>query len=249
METPRLHALIKQLSLRRAALLNAACRPYLRAGPGLFAYFFARGKLRVDPVYCALLERGLLLDKSRILDLGCGQGLLTAWLRAAARMHDRGHWPDAWPAPPRPLSIRGIELMARDVKRARRALGSDVGIETGDIRDTEFGAADAVVILDVLHYLAPPAQCDVLKRVRTALPAGGLLLLRVGDADSGLRYRYTRWVDTMVMWLRGHAWNSPHCRSLAEWQSILRQTGFEGEALPMSKGTPFANVLLIAHAK
>jgi len=233
----------------RAALLNAACRPYLKAGPGLFAYFFARGKFGVDPIYCALLERGLLLGKSRVLDLGCGQGLLAAWLRAAARMHERGSWPDAWPAPPRPQSIRGIELMAREVQRAHRALGSDVDIETGDIRDIEFGAVDAVVILDVLHYLAPQAQCDVLNRIRTALPAGGLLLLRVGDADSGLRYRYTRWVDKIVMLLRGHAWKTQHYRSVAEWQSILRETGFDTEVLPMSQGTLFANVLLIAHAR
>lgn len=233
----------------RAALLNAACRPYLKAGPGLFAYFFARGKLGVDPIYCALLERGLLLGKSRVLDLGCGQGLLAAWLRAAARMHERGSWPDAWPAAPRPQSIRGIELMGREVNRARRALGSDVDIETGDIRDIEFGAVDAVVILDVLHYLAPQAQCDVLNRIRKALPAGGLLLLRVADADSGLRYRYTRWVDKIVMLLRGRAWKSQHCRSVAEWQSILRETGFDAEALPMSHGTLFANVLLIAHAR
>ena len=232
-----------------AALLNAACRPYLKAGPGLFAYFFARGKLNADPIYRALLERGLLLGKKRVLDLGCGQGLLTAWLRAAARMHDRGSWPDTWPAPPRPQSIRGIELMAREVERAHRALGSDVDIETGDIRDIEFGAVDAVVILDVLHYLAPQAQCDVLNRIRTALPAGGLLLLRVGDADSGLRYRYTRWVDKIVMLLRGHAWKTQHYRSVAEWQSILQETGFDTEVLPMSQGTLFANVLLIAHAR
>jgi len=106
-----------------------------------------------------------------------------------------------------------------------------------------------VVILDVLHYLAPQAQCDVLNRIRTALPAGGLLLLRVGDADSGLRYRYTRWVDKIVMLLRGHAWKTQHYRSVAEWQSILRETGFDTEVLPMSQGTLFANVLLIAHAR
>jgi hypothetical protein len=49
-----------------------------------------------------------------VLDLGCGQGLLTAWL----------------------------------------------------------GATDAVVILDVLHYLAGASQQEVLKRVRAAaMPA------------------------------------------------------------------------------
>ncbi len=230
----------------RAALLDEASKPYRKAD--LFAYFFARGKLDLDPVYRAILERGWLRERPRILDLGCGQGLLTAWLRAAALLHDRGSWPDSWPAAPRPLSTRGIELMARDVDRARCALGPNADVTAGDIRTLDFGAVDAVVVLDVLHYMAAAAQRDVLNRVRAALPAGGLLLLRVCDADGGARYRCTRWVDKIVMCLRGHARLAPHCRSLAEWQTVLRESGFESEAVPMSQGTPFSNVLLVAHA-
>jgi SAM-dependent methyltransferase len=230
-----------------AALLAEACQPYRKAG--LFAYFFARGKLGADPVFRAILERGLLLGRSRILDLGCGQALLAAWLQAAGRLYDRGRWPDAWPAAPRPLSTRGIELMARDVRRARSALGGTTDVVTGDIRHTEFGAADAVVVLDVLQYMVPDAQRDVLQRVRKALPLRGLLLLRVCDADAGLRYRYTQWVDKVVMLSRGHAFVVPHCRSVVEWQALLRECGFDSEAQPMSHGTPFANVLLIAHAR
>jgi SAM-dependent methyltransferase len=230
----------------QAALVDEACRPYRKAG--LFAYFFARSKLRRDPVYRAILEHGLLVGRSRILDLGCGQALLTAWLRAAARVFDRGYWPEAWPAAPKPISTRGIELMARDVHRARSALGADTEVVTGDIRHTEFGTADAVVVLDVLHYMGTDAQREVLGRVRLALPPNGLLLLRICDAGGGLRYHYTQWVDKIVMWSRGHATVAPHCRSVAEWQTLLRESGFASEAQPMSQGTPFANVLLIAHA-
>ena len=229
------------------ALLAEASAPYRKAG--LFAYFFARGKFGRDPVYRAILERGLLLGRSRILDLGCGQSLLAAWLTVARRLCERGTWPAAWPAAPRPQSVRGIELMPRDVARARRALGADVDIVEGDIRDTDFGTADAVVLLDVLHYLIPDAQRNVLQRVRRALPEGGLLLLRVSDAGAGLRYRYTQWVDKIVMRSRGHAFVAPHCRSVQEWQSLLHECRFDSEALPMSEGTPFANVLLIAHAR
>jgi SAM-dependent methyltransferase len=228
-----------------AALLKEASLPYRRAG--LFAYFFARSKLRRDPVYRALLERGLLLGRSRILDLGCGQALLIAWLRAAARVFDHGRWPPAWPAVPRPASTRGIELMARDVNRAHVALGTDVDVIVGDIRDVDFGIADAVVVLDVLHYMTSDAQHDVLQRVRRALPPTGLLLLRVGDAGAGPRYRLTQWVDKVVMRLRGHAVVALHCRNISEWQAVLKECGFDSEAQPMSQGTPFANVLLIAH--
>jgi cyclopropane fatty-acyl-phospholipid synthase-like methyltransferase len=225
-----------------ATLIDRASAPYRRAGR--FAYYFARGKLRADPVFHALLELGLLRDRRHILDLGCGQGLLTAWLRSAAAGYEIGSWPQGWPAPPAPR-IRGIELMARDVERARIALGPLCEISQGDIRSAELGTADAVVILDVLHYMTHEEQLQVLKRVRAALPAAGLLLLRVGDADGGLPFRYSQWVDRTVMLLRGHSLAKTHCRSLAQWHGLLQDCGFEVQAKPMSRGTRFANVLLI----
>jgi SAM-dependent methyltransferase len=230
-----------------AALLDSACEPYRRSGR--FAYHFARGKLGADPVFRAILEHGLLSGRARILDLGCGQGLLAAWLAAAQRSFDAGQWPDNWPPAPRITSARGIELMGSEVERAHAALGGSCEIVQGDIRHADFGNADAVVILDVLHYMDEAAQRRVLKRVRTALPASGLLLLRVGDADGGWRFRYTQWVDKVVMLIRGHSLITTHCRGLTQWRGLLAQCGFDVEATPMSQGTPFANVLLVAHAR
>jgi len=229
-----------------ATLLDSACEPYRNAGR--FAYYFARGKLRADPIYRSILELGLLLGRARVLDLGCGQGLLAAWLQAAERCYERGGWPPAWPPAPRALSTRGIELMAREVARARCALGSASQVSQADIRNAAFGTVDAVVILDVLHYLSPPAQTEVLQRVRAALPPQGLLLLRVGDAGGGLRFRYGQWSDELMLLLRGRSFVAQHCRSIAEWRILLRECGFDSEAKPMSQGTLFANVLLIAHA-
>lgn len=229
-----------------AALLDAASKPYLSAGR--FAYHFARGKLAGDPAYRSILEQGFLADRVRILDLGCGQGLLSAWLESAQRLYAQGIWPRGWPASPRPQSVTGFELMESDVARARRALGSACGVSQGDIRATPFGSVDAVVILDVLHYMDGPAQRQVLAKVRAALPRGGLLLLRIGDAAGGLRFRYSQWVDKVIMLLRGHAWVKTHCRSVAQWVELLRECGFDARAMPMSEGTLFANVLLIAHA-
>ncbi len=228
------------------SLLEIACAPYRRAGS--FAYHFARGKLRSDPVYRAILAQGLLTDRARILDLGCGQGLLFAWLKAAQTLAARGDWPVGWPAAPRPISTLGIELMPRDVARASAGLDSPGAVVRGDIRTAEFAAADAIVLLDVLHYLEPADQREVLLRARAALRAGGVLLLRVADAGGGFRFRYTRFIDRFVLALRGHAIGRIHCRSLAEWRALLAECGFTSEAKPMSAGTPFANVLLIATA-
>ena len=62
----------------RSSLIDYASRPY--RGAGRFAYNFARGKLRADPVFRALLERGLLQGRTRILDLGCGPGRASIYL-------------------------------------------------------------------------------------------------------------------------------------------------------------------------
>jgi hypothetical protein len=228
------------------ALIDLASKPYRNAG--LFAYGFARGKLGGDPVFRAMLERGWLVERGHILDLGCGQGLLASWLRAAQFCYKNGAWPQDWPPAPNPRSTRGIELMLRDVQRARAALGPACDISQGDIRSTEFGTTDAVVILDVLHYMRKEEQLEVLKRVRAALPERGLLLLRVGDANGGLRFRYSQWVDKLVMLSRGHFSVATHCRSLAQWRELLLECGFEVQVTPMSEGTRFANVLLIGHA-
>ncbi len=226
------------------ALLDAATAPYRSAGP--FAWYFARGKLGSDPVFLGLLERGLIPDDARILDLGCRQGLLASWLLEARALFDAGHWPAHWPPAPKPLAYRGVELMAREVRRAQRALGEGVELVLGDIRNADFGSPDTVVILDVLHYIDYSAQADVLVRVRDALVPGGCLLMRIGDADGGLPFRISNWVDHLVTFARGHRLSRLYCRSVQDWQSSLRRLGFTVKAVPMSRGTPFANVLLVA---
>ncbi len=231
-------------------LVLQAAAPYRQAGR--YAWHFARGKLGGDPAFAALLAEGLLTGRQRIVDIGCGQGLLTAWLLAAQDASRRGRWPAQWPAAPAPAHIHGIELMQHDVDRADRALAPAVrdgraSFTAGDMCAADFGRADAVVILDVLHYVPIAAQDAVLARVRDALQPGGVLLLRIGDAGAGLPFRISNWVDFVVTTLRGHRLTKLFCRPLAQWQATLAALGFTVQAQPMSDGTPFANVMLVAH--
>jgi SAM-dependent methyltransferase len=213
------------------------------------ARHFAYGKLTGDPVFGHLLAHGLLPAASRVLDLGCGQGVLGALLQAAKESHSRGDWPAGWPAPPNPRRVRGIELMQKDADRARAATVDGAEWICGDIRTTEFGPADAVVILDVLHYIDPAAQSDVLARVRDSLGERGTLILRVADESGSLRFRITLAVDRAVMRLRGHRLAQLYCKPVAQWRRDLEALGFAVEEVPMSAGTPFANVLLVAHPR
>lgn len=233
-----------------ATLLDQASQPFVASGH--FAYRFARGKLGGDGIFVALLRRGIFPAQGHFLDLGCGQGHLFAWLLAAHSLYARGQWPSGssagWPAPPHPLSLRGIELMPKEVRRAQQAFGADhpvVHMEQGDMCKADFGRPDVITLLDALHYFDYAQQVRVLQRVRAALPAGGLFVTRIGDASAGLPFHFSNWVDHVVSWVRGYRGTRLYCRSLAEWTRLLKELGFEVQSDAMNHGKPFANVMLV----
>ncbi|MGI4846902.1 MAG: methyltransferase domain-containing protein [Janthinobacterium lividum] len=289
-------------------LVAAAAAPYRQAGR--FAWHFARGKLAGDPVFAALLEHGLLCGRARILDIGCGQGLLAALLLAAgaagaastanaanaekadlARPADTaaaaGEMDAAHPAAagshvlqgadalhagasnggpvalhkaPRPLAYHGIDSNGAEIGRALRALCAprpsppppqspfSLRFTSGDMRTTPFGNAEAILLLDVLHYIDHPAQDALLARARAALGLSGVLILRVGDAAGGWRFRYSVLVDRLVRLLRTGCAAPLYCRSVAEWQASLEALDLKVSRLPAAPGARFANTVLIATA-
>ncbi|MEP7101541.1 MAG: class I SAM-dependent methyltransferase [Burkholderiales bacterium] len=228
-------------------LLDAACAPYRSAGR--FAWHFARGKLGIDPVFRHMLHAGLIAPKARVLDIGCGQGLLASLLQRCGEFERSGRWPSGWAPAPTPAHVTGIEMMPRDVSRAKVALGDSAEFICGDMRHTPFPEVDTVVILDVLHYITIPEQNEVLARVRRALPAGGTLLLRIGDAAATRGFVTSQWVDRVVTFVRGHRVVPQFCRTLTAWTTQLESLGFAVRSQPMSQGTPFANVLLVARVE
>lgn len=234
-----------------STLLDQACLPY--QAHGRFAWHFARGKLSGDPVFAEVLRRGLFPSGAQVLDIGCGQGLLAALLGSldghSAAERD---WPADWAAAPVGVRVHGIDLHGRDVQLAQSALahlGQRARFTQADMRQMAFESADVVVILDVLHYVDHDAQDDVLRRAHAALPAGGVLLLRVGDAAAGWPYRFSVLVDMVVVALRSARLARLHGRRLSDWEQRLTTLGFAVETRPMHAGTPFANHLLVARKR
>jgi SAM-dependent methyltransferase len=226
------------------ALVEAAAAPYRRSGR--YAWHFARGKLRGDPVFRFLLSSGVLPPAGVLFDLGCGQGVLMALLRAAGACHARGDWPAEWPAPPSSLKLHGVELSRRRAEVAGQALDGGAVAERGDIRHAPLPACAAIVILDVLLYLDDADQRHVLARCAEALGPGGVLVLREADAGAGLPFHVTRWAEKLACWSRGQLRQRLRYRQAREWQALLEAAGFTVEASPMSEGTPFGNVLFVA---
>lgn len=173
-------------------------------------------------LHCALPDRGTFLD------LGCGQGLLLALLHEAKTR----------------LSLHGIDAHPRRVDIARRALGADAVLEQRDLRELAFPRpCAAVALIDVLLYLPEPER--VLRAAADALAPGGVLLVREPDADAGLAFMFTRfssWFDAMT---RGRSRAPIRYRPAGYWRAQLAGLGLAVEAQPMSRGTPFANVLFL----
>lgn len=216
---------------------------------GKYAWHFARGKLRYDPIFFSLLKRGVLPDRGKLLDLGCGQGVLMALLLAARQQFNRGQWPHDWPKPPMHLDIHGIELRPDRVRAAQKAFAGEAIVELGDIRHTDFSDCAVISILDVLLYLDENAQIDVLERLSKSLPCGGLLLLREADASAGTSFQITQWAERIAGIAYGRLWQKLSFRSSHEWKKLLEQMNFSVEMQSMSEGTPFANVLYVATKK
>jgi len=229
---------------RLKPLFEAATRPYI--GAGQYAWRFARGKLRHDPVFFSLLRRGLLPDRENLLDLGCGRGILLSLLKAAKEQYQAGVWPRDWPAPPLNLGLRGIELSESRVRAARHALGNSARVDLCDLRDIDLPPCSVIVMIDVLFYLGREEQERLLDRAAAALRPGGLLLLRETDAGAGFAFRVTRWCEILAGALRGEFAQRLHYRSAVQWIAELAGRRFSVRVEPMSEGTPFANVLFVA---
>jgi SAM-dependent methyltransferase len=225
-------------------LVSAAAQSY--AAKGRADSEFVRGKLRYDPVFSALLKRGLVPGDGVLLDLGCGLGGLNALLHEAGKQYRLGNWPADWAPPPQNLEMYGVELHERKARVAAQALRGKATITQGDIRNAALPDCTVAVILDVLLYLSAEDQLRALQRVAQAIRPGGMLIMREGDAAGGWRFHATRLAEEICCMWRGQGWYPLHYRATTEWIAILQGLGFSVETLPMSEGTPFSNVLFRA---
>lgn len=226
------------------ALVAQVSRAY-RAADG-HAARFASSKLRRDPVFRHVLEHGLIRPGATVLDLGCGQGLLAACLAAAEASQRRGGWPAGWAPAPVGARVIGLDLSPQQLRRAA-ALGLTAArFVQADMRDAELAPCDVVACIDTLHYLPLQDQDALLRRARVALRAGGVLLLRVGDSSSPLRWRVGLWIDRLTRWVQGGGFEPVHGRPLEAWQATLERLGLDVTCLPMDGRLPFANRLLVA---
>ena len=219
-----------------ARLARRAADRYWRIG--FTPYYFARNKLRLDPVFRAALADDMLRSvDSTVIDVGCGLGLLLTLL-AEARIGET----DA-PTTDNAPRLIGIELRRRVARTARRVLGGDAHITAADARRQPLPACDAVVLFDVLHLMPAEDQDALMRTIVAALRPGGRVLIREADAAAGARFAAVRWGNVVktVIRLRRPAF---HFRTADGWKKWLE--GFGLCVRPVRDAMPFKNVFLVA---
>lgn len=195
--------------------------------------WYARGKLRGDGIYAAVLRH--LNDDLPILDIGCGIGLMAFYLRSAGRTNQ----------------LLGLDLdprkisAARDAQRRSTFAAPDLSFELGNARELP-PFSGHVLLLDVVHYLPREAQAVLVREAASRVATGGRLILRDAIRDGSWRARLTMVQERFsrtIGWLRGERLEFPSRDALyaATDEAGLRLVAEE----PMFAGNPFNNHLLV----
>lgn len=149
-------------------------RSYTFKGPGL--EWYCRIKTRLEDNYEPFHE--LLPRNGFFYDLGCGYGFMSYMLH--------------WAAPGR--IFRGVDYDEEKIETAHHNFLRDEGIdfEAADLTRYDLLPCDGIIISDVLHYLLPAQQSDVLERSFEALRPGGMLIIRDGVSELQKRIEGTK---------------------------------------------------------
>ncbi|MET0329954.1 MAG: class I SAM-dependent methyltransferase [Dyella sp.] len=150
------------------------------AWPAL-SFSFGAGAMVWSSRYGKLRRREQLLDRlpwrgnERVLDIGCGRGLMAV---AAARRVPTGHVSglDIWQS----SDLSGNHAQALSVNAARECVGSRIATLTADMRWLPLADAsiDTVVSSMAIHNLAhAEARAQAIAEIVRVLKPGGLLLI------------------------------------------------------------------------
>lgn len=222
----------RPLSPQRAQRIASAFLPGTLLG-NRYHYYYARAKLRSDPLYpgvCAALRDA----RGPLLDLGCGLGLL------AHALQDEGI----------PMRYFGVDNDHRKIASARRAAAraalADAGFEALDLTQALPPHRGSVTMLDVMQFLQPQRQREVVDALLAMLEPGARLVIRTGLDDGSRSARITRTTDVfarLVGWMNAAPVHYPEAEML---RARFDAAGVRSEFSPLAGDTPFNNWLIVA---
>lgn len=167
-----------------------------------------------------------------IVDLGCGDGILTNYL-AIAKTKRR---------------LQGIELNTKRIKEADKGL-KNTKFTKGNILTEKIPMADAVILAHVLHHLPSfDSQIKLLKNIRKSLNNGGKLVIVEIDKAPFVKFVFTWLTDviTVPILFDGKLFDTQiHYRPVDKWRNLLESLNFKVKTIEAHTGTPFSSVILV----
>jgi SAM-dependent methyltransferase len=192
---------------------------------------YIAGKLLHDPLFQTALA--ILMEREgQIIDLGCGLGLLALWLREHGCK----------------ISYLGCDLDSWKVNAGRCAAArltyEEIEFITGNMLELPLNGATTICAFDVLHYLPPIGQEQMILKLAEAARTGALVLIRTGVRGCGW---HSGLAELQEWWIRASGWIPSTNRTLPRLDEMVRK--FETldcrvEVTPLHGIIPFSNYCL-----
>jgi len=191
---------------------------------------YARRKLYTDPIFPTAFEL-FRNSRERLIDLGCGVGLLALYLRE-----------------------RNFSAPISALDRDRRKIARASNAARGRYHDLDFIEQDAceafvpsgnVVLFDLLHYLPPNDQMRLLERLAARVAPGGMLVIRDSPRDGNTRFWLTHLAERFAQSITWNMKTPLHFPTRERIFGAFAPERFSGSVEPLWGGTPFNNHLFI----
>ncbi len=189
---------------------------------------FAKGRFW----YAPYIEVEQLLPKGgKIIDLGCGEGVLTNYLGLSS--------PDR--------EVLGIDVDQNRIKQANHGV-KNVSFTSADITKFKIPPCDGIVIFQVLHHLhSAKEQEEIIQHCVKNLKKNGKLIIVEIYVGLSLNYFLTWIADhLLVAWFFEKRLYSPILfRKLADWKKVIESHDLSYKVInPNSITKPFSNTIL-----
>ena len=186
--------------------------------------FYLRTRWRLCPF--ELIESSLP-SRGRILDFGCGYGMLSNLL--AERSPER--------------TVVGVDLNPKRLGVALRSVADrkNIHFHLGDVEGLNPSPFAAAVMTDVLHHIRDDQVDILLRKVYRCLDQDGLLAILDVDRTPFWKFCVTFTIDSLLN-PTDRLWYRP----LRRIQEMLKSAGLKTEkVIPADHGLPLADVLLL----
>ncbi len=170
---------------------------------------------------------GFVPKEGRIIDIGCGTGLLANYL--------------ALTGPER--EVIGFDISKRRIEIAEKSVGKNlknVKFYLGDVRDFNYGKFDCIIMTDFLHHISYELQESLLKRIKNLLKNGSLTIIQEIDLKPTSKFLFAKFIDIIK-----NPHNKNYYRSVKNFKSLFESIGFEVRVVYPKKVLPLSNLIYI----